>query len=364
MNGRTGVNKKIGVVMFQLGGPDSTEAVEPFLYNLFLDEDIIDFPGAFLARRFLARKIASRRSIPIGKHYEEIGGKSPINELTARQQSALEEALRSRNLDAVVVTAMRYWHPVTGEAIEELKRQQVDEVLLLPLYPQFSRATTYSSMNEWRRQVQQHNFTAPARLICCYPNHQKYIAALVDAIERTLGRFGAVEPSAIDLVFSAHGVPLEFIRKGDPYKLQIGETVRCVLRTGGWSTPHTICYQSKVGPARWLEPSLTGTIRTLAAAGRKNLLVVPIAFVTEHIETLHEINIEAREQALHLGIERFEMMPALNDHRLYIECLADLVEDALRDPGGPNTTCRMLQSSHAGEPEPILCPWYSSASSS
>lgn len=363
MNGKTARSKKIGVVLFQLGGPDSTKAVEPFLYNLFLDEDIIDFPGAFLARRFLARKIASRRSVPIGKHYEAIGGKSPINELTERQRSALENVLRSRNLDAVVVTAMRYWHPLTGEAIEELERHQVDEVLLLPLYPQFSRATTYSSMNEWKRQVRQHNFSPPSRLICCYPNHQKYIAALVDAIERTLGTFGPIEPTDIDLVFSAHGVPLDFIRRGDPYKLQIEETVRCVLLTGGWSCPHTICYQSKVGPARWLEPSLTGTIRTLASAGRKNLLVVPIAFVTEHIETLHEINIEAREEALHLGVNRFEMMPALNDHRLYIECLADLVEEALRHPGTPNATCRMLHALHAGEPSPTLCPWYSSASS-
>ncbi|MBI4418824.1 MAG: ferrochelatase [Ignavibacteriales bacterium] len=350
--------KRIGIVLFQLGGPDSIDAVEPFLNNLFLDADIIDFPGAFLARRYLAQKIASRRSGPIGRHYAEIGGKSPINELTNRQAKALQQWLQSRSIDARVVTAMRYWHPMTKEAIETLKRERIDEILLLPLYPQFSRATTYSSVNEWRREITRLAFHVPARLICCYPNHPKYISALVRNIRRTMDRFGETDPASIDLVFSAHGVPVEFIRKGDPYQLQIEETVRCVVREGAWKSPHTICYQSKVGPARWLEPSLTKTIRTLAAAGRKNLLIVPIAFVTEHIETLHEINIEAREVARELGIERFEMTPALNDDPLFIECLGDLVESALNNSAERNNICAILWSSRNKEPEPALCPWY------
>lgn len=352
------MGKKIGVVLFQLGGPDSIEAVEPFLTNLFLDEDIIDFPGAFLARRFLARRIAARRSRPIGEHYAEIGGKSPINELTSLQQTALQQVLRERSIDAHVVVAMRYWHPMTGEAIRELRAHHVEEVILLPLYPQFSRATTFSSMNEWRRQAQQLGFEVPARLICCYPNHPDYIRALVENIRVTLERFGSTDPTNIDLLFSAHGVPVDFIRKGDPYQLHVEETVRCVMREGGWQMPYTICYQSKVGPARWLEPSLTGTIASLASQGRKNLLVVPVAFVTEHIETLHEINIEAREEAMHLGVERFEMMPSLNDHPLYIQCLADLVQSALARPGWRNGTCVHLHGDRRGKPEPILCPWF------
>jgi len=351
------VQKKIAVVLFQLGGPDSVEAVEPFLYNLFLDPDIIDFPGAFLARKFLARTIASRRSRPIGEHYKEIGGKSPINELTDLQARALERSLRSKGHDARVLVAMRYWHPLTAEVVDALKKEPADEVILLPLYPQFSKATTFSSMNEWRRQTRLLGYGTAAHLICCYPNHPQYIEALVGNVNKSLEHFSDLDAADIDLVFSAHGVPLDFIRKGDPYRMHVEETVRRTMQRGGWTNPHTICYQSKVGPARWLEPSLTGTIRTLASSGRRNLLVIPVAFVTEHIETLHEINIEAREEAEHLGMNRFEMMPALNDHPLFIDCLADLVIRTLRTPGLKNETCTELSRNREGDPTPILCPW-------
>lgn len=337
--------RKIAIVLFQLGGPDSIEAVEPFLYNLFLDPDIIDFPGAFIARRLLARKVASSRSKPIGDHYREIGGKSPINELTDLQAKGLERSLRSSGIDARVLVAMRYWHPLTGEVIEALKKEPCDEVILLPLYPQFSKATTYSSMNEWRRQAHSLEFNVPTRLVCCYPGHTAYIEALVDNINTAMKRFGGMDPQELDLVFSAHGVPVDFIRKGDPYKLHVEETVRQVLARGGWKNPSHICYQSKVGPARWLEPSLTGLIRTLAGLGRQNLLVIPVAFVTEHIETLHEINIEAREEAEHLGITGFEMMPALNDHPRFIDCLTDLVLRTLSTPRSENSTCLHLWQS-------------------
>ncbi len=211
-------------------------------------------------------------------------------------------------------------------------------------------------MNEWRRQCERLGFSdVPTRLLCCYPNHPKYINALVENINQTLKRFEGTEPGEIDLVFSAHGVPVDFIKKGDPYKLHVEETVEQVLQRGGWSSPAIVCYQSKVGPARWLEPSLTGVIRSLGAAGRKNLLVIPVAFVTEHIETLHEINIEAREEAKHHGIERFEMMPALNDHPEYIECLTELVIGSMSS-AKQNQTCRFLWNSKPGEPRPVLCP--------
>lgn len=351
--------KKIAVVLFQLGGPDSLEAVEPFLYNLFQDPDIIDFPGAFLARKLLARRIAASRSKPIRKHYSEIGGKSPINELTNLQAKALEKTLRLTHPDTRVLVAMRYWHPLTEEVIRELKQGAFDEVILLPLYPQYSKATTFSSMNEWRRICERLEFSAPTRLVCCYPSHPSYISALVGNIRQTLDRFSGIAAADIDLVFSAHGVPVDFIRKGDPYKLHVEETVRQILRQGDWSSPHVIAYQSKVGPARWLEPSLTGVIQSLAAAGRKNLLVIPVAFVTEHIETLHEINIEAREEAEHAGIARFEMMPALNDHPEFIACLADLVGQAMTSPP-QNQTCRILWKSKPGEPKPVLCPSFQS----
>jgi ferrochelatase len=316
--------KKIAVVVFQLGGPDSLEAVEPFLYNLFCDPDIINFPGAFLARKALARFIASRRSKVVGEHYREIGGKSPIVGLTLAQASALENSLRNR-IDAKVFVAMRYWHPLTEEAIASVNKDHYDKIVLLPLYPQFSKATTVSSMKEWQRQCKLLKFdSVPSSSIESYHDDPLYIEAIVENINIAYKRF-ACPPDDIEIVFSAHGIPLSLVKSGDPYQRQIEATVRLVVKQGEWKSPHTLCYQSKVGPAKWLGPSLTETIPHLAARGRRRLLVVPVAFVTEHIETLHEINIEARTEAQRLGIEQFEMMPALNSHPKFIQCLAELV---------------------------------------
>ncbi len=354
------MQKKVAVVTFQLGGPDSVEAVEPFLNTLFLDPDIIDFPGAFLARKFLAKTIASRRSKPIGEHYREIGGKSPINELTDAQARALERSLRERGIDARVFVAMRYWHPLTDEIVRRIKKEAFDEIVLLPLYPQFSKATTFSSLNEWNRQTRLLGLDHRPRLICCYPNHPLYIEALVGNINTTLERFRGIPQENIDIVFSAHGVPLDFIRRGDPYKLQVEETVRQVLTKGNWKSPSLLCYQSKVGPSKWLEPSLLKSIQDLAAKGRKHLLIVPVAFVTEHIETLHEINIEAREEAEHHGIRQFEMMPALNNHPRFIQCLSDLVQAKIGSDAHETSRCRVFRDELGHKDEPVLCPWYSS----
>ncbi len=311
------------VILLQLGGPDSPEAVEPFLYNLFCDPDIINFPGAFLARKFIARKIASARSKIVAERYREIGGKSPIYDLTKAQAAALEKELRKTH-EADVHIAMRYWHPLTEEVIAGMRSRSYKKIILLPLYPQYSQATTVSSIREWERQAKIARYEGiPTEKIESYHNHPHYIAAIIDRINATVGRFGG--ENAIDLVFSAHGIPMSLVRKGDPYKGQIEETVRLVLEGGGWPFPHHLCYQSKVGPAEWLRPSLDETIGRLAGEGRKHLLLVPVAFVTEHIETLHEINIEARELAMRSGIARFEMMPALNDHPKFIACLKELV---------------------------------------
>jgi len=318
-------DKRIAVVLFQLGGPDSLEAVEPFLYNLFCDPDIINFPGAFLARKPLARLISTRRSKIVEERYMEIGGKSPIIDLTHEQARALQMEL-NRHFQASVYVAMRYWHPFTGEVIAELKEKRFDKLILLPLYPQCSKATTVSSLNEWKRQSERLNFNStPTETIHSYHNHPLYIEAIVARTNSVYEKFSGVNPGDIDLVFSAHGVPLSLIEQGDPYQQQVEETVQLVVAKGRWQSPHVLCYQSKVGPAEWLKPSLTNTIRELALKGRKRLLVIPIAFVTEHIETLHEINIEAREDAARLGIDQFEMMPAINSHPKFIECLSDLV---------------------------------------
>lgn len=351
----------VAVVLFQLGGPDSIDAVEPFLYNLFRDPDIFDFPGAFLARNLLARRISSRRAKPAAAHYQTIGGKSPINELTDSQAKELERSLRSQGISASVFVAMRYWKPFTDEAIRQIQKGSFDQIILLPLYPHFSRATTFSSVNEWKRRIAEANLPGiPTKLVCCYPNHPFYIEALVENINLTMARFDSIDPTDVDLVFSAHGVPVDFITRGDPYKLHIEETVRRTMERGGWPSPHVLCYQSKVGSSRWLEPSFHTTIVDLARKGRRHLLIVPIAFVTNHIETLHEINIEGREEALRHGVRQFEMMPALNSNPQFIRCLTELVKERILSPT-PFTNCRQLWADRS-QAEPSLCPWYRSGS--
>lgn len=315
--------KKIGVVLFQMGGPDRLDAVEPFLYNLFCDPEIINFMGASVARKPLAKLIASRRAEVVREHYAAIGGGSPIVELTNRQAQALAAAL-APEIDARVVVAMRYWHPLTGEAIASLHLEQLEQLILLPLYPHYSFATTGSSLKEWQRLYRSNGFSV--RMIRDFHDHPLYIAALVERINESLRAMEQLE--GVHLLFSAHGLPLSLVEKGDPYPGQIEETVKLVLAAGGWANPSTLCYQSRVGRQKWLEPSLTSTIDKLGGQGVRRLLVIPISFVTEHIETLHEINIEAREQAKGRDITEFSMMPSLNDSPTFIAALADLVRTA------------------------------------
>jgi len=256
---------------------------------------------------------------------------------TSGDRVRLGEAV-SPYIDAVAVVAMRYWHPFTAEAVNAQHRAEpLDEIVLLPLYPHYSYATTLSSLKEWRRvtdlvQWKQPAGKPPERTINNFHDHPLYIQALVQRIGSVLRQFP--DSSRIHLVFSAHGLPMSLVEKGDPYPKQIEETVRLVCELGakqynGWPRTHLLCYQSRVGPAKWLQPPLTGTIERLGREGVKEMLVAPISFVTEHIETLHEINIEAREEAEKLGIERFRMMPAVGDSPLFIAALKDLVLKAV-----------------------------------
>jgi len=312
------ISKRVGVVLFQLGGPDTLAAVEPFLFNLFCDPDIIDFPFSRIGRRALARLISKTRAKKAAQHYAAIGG-SPIRRFTEQQASALEARLMLDGVDARCVVAMRYWHPFTAEAIGQLLDAEVDQVVLLPLYPQYSSTTTGSSLNEWRRL-----WTDSVPTSCVPPFYRDplYIAAVVEKIDEALARFP--DPASVPLVFSAHGVPVSVIEKGDPYQRQIEETVALVMERGGWSNSndHRLCYQSKVGASRWLEPSLHQTLRQVAAEKRGAVCIVPISFVSDHVETLAEIDHHAREEARLLGIERFEMTRGLNDSPKFIQALA------------------------------------------
>jgi ferrochelatase len=311
---------KLGVVLFQLGGPDSLEAIEPFLYNLFCDPDIIDFPFARIAREPLAKLISTARARHVAHHYAEIGGKSPILEFTLRQAAALETELR-RNFDARVTVAMRYWKPFTAEAVRAMEAYEPDEIVLLPLYPQYSKTTTGSSLNEWNRQWKRTD--VPVRAVEDFYEDPAYLDSVAQGINATLAEF--TDPADVDMIFSAHSVPVAVIEKGDPYQRQIERTVDLVWERGGWPGRRHVCYQSKVGASKWLSPSMHETVKRMAAEGRKHLLVVPISFVSDHVETLHEIDIEHREQARELGITDYRMVPGLNDTPSFISALGGLV---------------------------------------
>ena len=317
-------SRRIAVVLFQLGGPDTLEAIEPFLFNLFCDPDIIDFPGARIGRRALAKLISSTRAKKVQHHYAAIGGGSPIRRFTEQQARALEDALTESGLDARCFVAMRYWHPFTAEAIEQLRADRFDEIVLLPLYPHYSGTTTGSSLNEWRRQF---GDKIPQHTIETFYENELYLQALEERIDEGLSRFP--HPDRPELVFSAHSVPVAVIHRGDPYQKQIEHTVELVMQRGGWRNRHRLCYQSKVGASKWLQPSLRDTVRHLATEGVHEVCIVPISFVSDHVETLGEIDHEAREQAMELGIERFEMTSGLNDSPTFIRALAEKVLEVI-----------------------------------
>jgi ferrochelatase len=316
--------RRIGVVLFQLGGPDTLEAIEPFLFNLFCDPDIIDFPFARIGRKPLAKLISSTRARKVQHHYATIGGGSPIRRFTEQQARALQRKLADSGLDAHCFVAMRYWHPFTAQAIEQLRDARCDEVVLLPLYPHYSSTTTGSSLNEWRRLFQD---DIAVHCIETFYRHELYLQALVEKIDEALARFS--DPERPEIVFSAHSVPVAVIQKGDPYQRQIEETVELLMQHGGWTNGYRLCYQSKVGASKWLQPSLHTALRELATEKAREVCIVPVSFVSDHVETLGEIDHEARSEAAKLGIERFEMTSGLNDSPTFIAALADLVGNAI-----------------------------------
>lgn len=318
---------RIGVVLLNLGGPDSLDAVEPFLFNLFNDPEIINFPLSFLFRKSLAKLISSRRHPRIQEQYKEIGGKSPLLELTQVQARLLEEKLKSDGLDAKVYLAMRYWKPFTEDAIAAIERDGVDRIVLLPLYPQFSKSTTGSSVKEWNRQIADKPAlkNIPTEVVEHYWDFPAYLDAVIERVDQGLARFPEEIRDQVHILFSAHGTPMKLVREGDPYSGHICETVCAVRERRNWPNPHTLCFQSKVGPQKWLTPSTPVVIDELAAKGTKHMLAVPIAFVSDHLETLFEIGKEFRHMANEKGVEQFEVTEGLNDSDKFAEALKLLV---------------------------------------
>lgn len=309
--------EKTAVVLFNLGGPDSLEAVQPFLENLFNDPDIFKLPF----QKSLARFISTKRAPKVEKEYELIGGKSPLGFWTEKQRSMLEERIRSTNPAVDVFVAMRYWKPLTEETLQKVESGNYKKIILLPLYPHFSKSTTGSSYNEWKRYCKK---DIPTVLIRSYQANELYIKALNDKINEGLRLFPEQIRNDVQLVFSAHGTPISYQKKGDPYSFQIQQTIYEIMKLRGKANDHSICYQSKVGPMKWLEPSTSSMIEELSKKGKKHLLIIPISFVSDHVETLFELNIEYRHVADNFKIENYIVMPGLNDSPLFIEALYNL----------------------------------------
>ena len=316
---------KLAVVLFNLGGPDSIEAVEPFLENLFSDPAVISLPG--VVRRPLARLIARRRGPVARKIYQEIGGRSPILPETEAQGAALKTELRLRGLTAECFIAMRCWHPFTGEAVREVKAYGADRIVLLPLYPQYSTTTSRSSLDEWRRESERQGLVTSVQEVCCYP----FENGLVDAFADLLAEGFAKTKAGMEyrVLFSAHGLPNRTVARGDPYQWQVEQTVGAVVerlkpRHFDWQ----ICYQSRVGPLEWIGPATDAEVRRAGSEG-KGLIILPVAFVSEHSETLVELDIEYLKLARQSGVRDYIRLPTLRTHPAFIHGLADLVVAAV-----------------------------------
>ncbi len=311
---------RTAVLLLQMGGPDTIEAVEPFLRALFSDRDIIRIGPAFL-QPLIARLIARRRARRVAEHYREIGGGSPLRRLTELQATRLEQTLGEGYRCFV---AMRYGQPDTAQAVAAIAGAGIKRILALSLYPHYSRATTGSSLNELRRVLARSADPFPLSCVDQFHAHPLYIDSLCERIGQALA--GYADPGDVQLLFTAHGLPQSFIDSGDPYLDQIRATVALVMeRFGGIG--HHLAFQSRAGPVKWLEPSTEEKIRELAGRGMKKLVLVPVSFVSDHIETLYEIDIQYRREALELGIEEFRRVESLNDSPLFIRCLAELVRE-------------------------------------
>ena len=317
-----------GVILLNLGGPDTLQAVRPFLYNLFSDRDIIRL-GPALLQKPLARLISLLRAKKTREAYSLIGGGSPINRITSDQARALNEALKPHGPFRVFM-GMRYWHPFICDTVEQMHREGLEECVALSLYPHYSVATTGSAYRELERCLEFY----PVRCAYAGPwyDNPLYIEALVQSVVSALDRMEGAE----HLLYSAHSLPKSFIERGDPYVEHVMETVRLVnrgLEERGYTFTHHLSYQSRSGPVEWLEPSTQEMIEELGGKGVKKLIVVPVSFVSDHIETLYEIDILYREMAAAHGI-MLERVESLNTSPLFIEALKDVVLGTIGKSGG------------------------------
>jgi ferrochelatase len=326
--------RRVAVVLLNLGGPDSPEAVRPFLFNLFNDPAIIETPQP--VRWLLAQIISRRRASYARRTYARIGGASPLLKNTEAQARALQDALHDLGGPRVFI-AMRYWRPFSEDAARAVKAFDPQEIVLLPLYPQFSGTTSGSSLRRWREAALAAGLSAPTRAVCCYPDAPGFVAAAAQAIDAALRQ--AKRAATPRLLLSAHGLPQKTVDRGDPYQTQVERSAAAIVaalrrRDAGWAgLEHAVCYQSRVGPLEWLKPYTEDEIRR-AARDRRAVVVFPIAFVSEHSETLVELDMDYRAVAEAAGAPAYLRVPAVGADPAFIEGLAGLVRGALQRPEG------------------------------
>lgn len=357
----------VGVVLLNLGGPDSAEAVEPFLYNLFMDPALVDLPVGGILRHWLCTWIAKWRATSVGADYKKIreDGGSPINPLTQEQAENLEAELNERygtpsGVEFKTYIAMRYWHPMSENAAAQMEEDGVDKVVLLPLYPQYSKTTTGASLVYWYTLEEAGEIPSwPTSFVYEYAAHPTYIEALNERIDEAVARFPREVRDDVQLLFSAHGTPLrEMKERRDPYCCLIHSTVQRVMAERGENRSFHTAFQSQVGSAEWLTPKTSEEVARLGEQGTKALLVVPVAFVTDHIETSYELAMEIPEKLEEAGKvlpTYYDVMPGLNSHPTFMEALADVTAAQLHLPGTPTPESWNARSCFSADARQVRC---------
>lgn len=322
------MTQKVAVVLFNLGGPDSKEAIRPFLMNFFMDKNIIRLPLPF--RFLLAKLISYRRSKrEAGESYSELGDRSPLLDNSLAQAAALQTFLNdsreTENIEFKTFICMRYWHPMAPEVVKDMQQWGADKIVIVPLYPQFSTTTTWSSLQQWNKALREAGVNIPSSMVCCYHDNAGYVKASADNIRAEYEKAKKDGYENPRILFSAHGLPEKIISDGDPYQWQCEQSAEAIVKAleiGGLD--YQYCYQSRVGPQKWIGPSLDEALEK-AAEDRKAVVIYPHAFTQEHVETLVELDIEYKEEAENLGLHGYYRANTVGTHTEYISGLADMV---------------------------------------
>jgi protoporphyrin/coproporphyrin ferrochelatase len=319
---------KVGILLFNLGGPETLSDVKPFLYRLFSDPEIIHVKWSPL-RKAIAYAIATLRRRTSEGYYRQIGGGSPLRRLTQDQARALSDELKRRGKDVETFVGMCTWRPFLREALNSVEQSNIEKLLILPLFPQYSVTTTGSGFSALRQLIEKrpsfHKLNV--QWVRSWADQPTYIQSFVEGIQRELATF--TNPDRVHLLFSAHSIPVSYVRKGDPYLDQTKQSVELIMDRLGRKNPYQLSFQSKIGPVKWLEPFTNDVILELGKRGIDDVLVVPISFVSEHIETLYELDILYKKVAKEAGIDNFRRVPALNSDPTFIRALAEIVESTL-----------------------------------